>query len=1195
MTTFNKSFDDLDQQRELAFMQLRPICVSLLNYPPLTRMNSQQVLQTLDELIQTLYSLPAPSRFLNASLVEYIFFPLAHVFQSAELPRSDKFTEKFLSCLLFLLETSWSNYMRPELFKQIFIMLTSIMGTSSESSSNKSYLVSLISEETNLLAIKCILTLLGRDNQDSPSNNIVLRAELIEVLLEPSHRAAIGRCVYVLLEIIFKERLLELRISAIDAFERLVQCLEDANVLAAILPGVVSTLGKTIVHDQKENHRLLARSIEALGEIIYRVMNDEVNSHIMTRHKTLNELVEEFTETSDINAKKSPKINQSSKDISDENSNTIPSAAVEVLRSKSWLRATKSQINILLCQIFTIRNHPSWQVRLAFVNFSNLIICQCSESLDNCLPMLIETLVLYLTDEYAQVSSSSLQYLESLRENHHNFDEIFVPIMKESFDNWLNLLPQYIMGIDENAKFNVVALVTGFLSILGLHVQNVFNTSLQRVSHGLIKAMEYDLTDIQILEEKIVDIDNIDSSKRQQQLPAFPQPKFSYIREKRVVSAIRNMLRCFGYFGNLSFLVNHFFFYFQNLRKVQLCPQCVFIVNELLIGASSGTKVDSKISSQFASLIVKQVNISNSANSLEDIQRISKFLLREYTELDLTRDKEDENRNLNTNSTIIEPNFLIRADQQVDKKLEYKENFNILITNCLILEGIANIANILRRKFRVELIYALYPILEKYNRENSHIMVHEVARIALYHIAINCGYNSSKDLVLENVDYLINAISRKLNRIKFHPETTKVLIAMINVVGSNILPFLTDSIEEIFDAIDQYHMNEVLLSQLANVLYVLIKVIADDYNEKNGGESDEKQQSVNNNITAGSSTSKIKDFHSDEDIVGISREINEFVANYSKKENKIQSTKENSHFDEMTAAAKLDEIGSYFTEHRRKKESEGESEIYDSLPNDSDNIQNLESTADTNKENKPSMAQTICLNIINKLLHFLTASSPQLRKLILDLIRVSLPVLESNTQQLYPLIHQIWPSIINRMKDKEHYVILAAVELIENISLFCGDFISNRVMVDAWPLFQHILNQQLQMDKESAISYSTYSKSHRFKLSIIITLRMVIKRVLLSDFVLFQIMDTMFVFLSDKVHSELKGASQGLFIELIRKSPDAVWLVLNGMLQKERKVQECPAIFKRVVWPDYYHVSTKQVDEYVSSINLLLEKIDSIE
>ncbi|CAG8538018.1 11854_t:CDS:2 [Ambispora gerdemannii] len=1179
MTTF-KTFDDLDQQRELAFMQLRPTCVSLLKSTPLTRVNSQQVLQTLDELIQTLYSLPAPSRFLNVSLVEYIFLPLAHVFQSAELPRSDKFTEKFLTCLLFLLETSWTSYMKPELFKQIFIMLTSIMGTSSESSSNKSYLVSLISEETNLLAIKCILALLGRekDNQDS-SNNVILRAELIKELLEPSHRAAIGRCVYVLLDIIFKERLLELRISAVDALERLVQCLDDTNVLAAILPGVVSTLGKTIIRDQKENHRLLVRSIEALGEIICRVMNDEVSSYIMTRHRTLNELVEEFIETTGMNAKKSTKVNQTSKDIFDENSNnTISSAAVEVLRNKSWLRATKSQINILLCQIFTIRNHPSWQVRLAFVNFSNLIICQCSESLDNCLPILIETLVLYLTDEYEQVSNSSLQYLESLRKS-HSFNEIFVPIMKESFDNWLNLLPQYVMGIDENAKFNVIALVTGFLSILGLNVQTVFNTSLQRVSHGLIKALEYDLTDIQIIENKIDDTgnyDNIDPSKRQQKLPSFPHPMFRHIREERVILAMRNMLRHFGYFGNLSFLINHFFFYFQNSKDVQLCPQCIFIVNELLIGASSSIKIDSTISPQFSSSIVKQINISNSksANSLEEVQRIVKFLLREYTELDLTKEKEDKNLVGIILNTTIEPNFSISTDQQLDKKLQYKENIQILITNCLILEGIANVSNILQKKFRVELIYALYPILEKYNKENSHIMVHEIARIALYHIAINCGYNSSKNLVLENVDYLINVISRKLNQITFYPETTKVLIAMINVVGSTILPFLNDSIEEIFHALDQYHMDEFLLSQLANVLHVLVKVIANDYNEEND-EFDEKQKSINNiadnNITVESSTSTIKNFHYDDDIVGISREISEFVANYSKKENEVRSTIGN---DETAVTAKSDKIENYFM--------------------DSENIQSIESTTDTNKDNnnKLSMAQTICLNIINKLLHFLTASSPQLRRLILDLIRISLPKLESNMEQLYPLIHQIWPSIITRMKDKEHYVILAAVELIEKISISCGDFISNRVVIDAWPLFQHILNQQLLMDKESAISYSTYSKSHRFKLSIIITMRTVIKRVLLADMALFQIMDTMVIFLSDKVHPELKSASHELFVELIKKSPDAVWLLLNGLLQMERKVQQQnPVIFKQVIWPNY-HVSIEQVDEYISSINLLLEKID---
>ncbi|CAG8493540.1 738_t:CDS:1, partial [Cetraspora pellucida] len=1108
-----------------------------------------EIILTTKKLYKTLEAIPEAPRVLDFDLIQYIFFPLSKLYNNAALQQSDGFIEGFLNCIEFLLTSSWNNYMMPGQFRQLLILLVSIVGRSSHSGSKNAteddQIVeksktpfrpsSSLSEETKLAGVKCIFALLHLNVESTEKNendrfNMSTRCELLLTELRGIQlRIVIGRCVYVLLEIITTERLLQLRIIALETLERLIAHIEEPGIVATFLPGVLSTLSKTLVKDQKENHLLLTKIVEVLTCAIYFAMNDVVSEPFISKITTLSELKDMLVNKESANQFSVTKTRPIS------SSSEVQNGYVE--RTKSWHNATKSQIKILIGHIFTIRNHPSWQLRLAFVNLSYKLLFGCTKSLDNCGHILIETFVFYLNDDYDQVSIPCKQHMESLR-MHPDFRENLTPILKENFNSWFTSLPRYIIGLDENAKYNALSLIAGFVSLLGPEVQIVLNMSLQRVSDGLLGSLEFDTEGTQIVENRllvghydVLSVSSNDSNESDRTIPSFPRLHFKHIREQRVASSISIIIRLFGYFGNVTFLIEHFLTYVRDTGSKRFHAQCLFVINEILLGAAG---IDMGPNSR-----LKYLTATDPTNTLQDVKRISKFVLHEYIESDMPANEPDSKALVKLDKYKVNEGINISTSSIIES-----QNYFILI-NCLVLEGIANISRILASDFRMELMDALYPILEKIGETNARL--HETADIALSHISTYCCYSSKKVLVFENVDYLVNTISRKLNQIMINPKTPQVLTAMVRVVGISLLSYLDDSIEEIFDALDAYHMHLNLLDPLANALFAIVSTISDSFEIK------EKDTSPTN-------MDKTRDY-TELNTMGLSKDIADFVKTYSEGKTQKSVPKEQ---------ATLEEIGQYFLDRQKSKEKP---ELVDEVENnynadyisrDNENI--------TDEKPKPTQPQVVCIKIIGKLLNFLTAASPQLRVLVLDVIRVALPTLRSTPYELYPLIHRIWPSVLNRLKDKEQFVVLSAARLIQEIAISCGEFFTSRVVQDVWPSFQGLLFQQSMVDREfvGLIDYN-FSRSHRLKKAILETMKVVINRVSLSNQITSQIIDTLWPFLSEEVNEELQASARGLFRELARVNANTTWLVLRGLVE-EYAFMTPPNdanLLDDIVWPKY--------------------------
>jgi hypothetical protein len=268
----------------------------------------------------------------------------------------------------------------------------------------------------------------------------------------------------------------------------------------------------------------------------------------------------------------------------------------------------------------------------------------------------------------------------------------------------------------------------------------------------------------------------------------------------------------------------------------------------------------------------------------------------------------------------------------------------------------------------------------------------------------------------------------------------------------------------------------------------------------------------------------------------------------------------------------MEDIGKYFLEHQKEKEMEKinkETSDINLGPNDisEKDLQDLEDMArmdaekrQKEKDEQPASAtpqQKRILDILRKTHHFLTAPQPHLRSQILLLMTAAIPVLADNTSELFPIIHTLWPSIVRRLDDNEHYVVMNAVSLLQTIAELCSDFLTQRVVKDVWPKFRRFLDQTTKNQRSghhvyissSNNSYSVYSKEHRMICSILNTLDEFAIHVPIKHDTLIEIVNSSRWFLSEvDWHPQVQDAGVALFKTLYDRYPDTTWLYCLGQM-----------------------------------------------
>ncbi|KAI9283800.1 armadillo-type protein [Umbelopsis sp. AD052] len=1127
----NNLTTNVEEEQRRLIERLRPSLESLNRIQDRINLaNSKHVATLLDSVVQVLNTTPDPVKTVTTYHITSIIQTLVNLYRLREQgePLPTQVAELWLTIVQILLSrTAWRETMGQQELQQYIVYFTLNINPSPFNADNQIK----SSEELKQIAINCISTILPAQYQEGRKLDETYEVVFgdrehfwknIMALRDESFWLPLNHTLNVLRNIAVQEQKLQLRLDAIQSLSQLIlDNLMNIDLLASIMAGLTSGLAKIILQNgEKEHHQVVVSSLQFLGDFICAVMNDEENFMFIPQVTGLKELWE-------LNK------NQPGEDIKDgqpDGKQDIPSATKggnpsrKVERTKGWFAYTKTRLRDLISNVLKLRQHPDWRARIAFVNFANDICSKCTMSMEDSVPMLIETMVLYVDDEYPQVSQTTKQHLQALSVS-KEFADSLLPMVKEKLYQWMMALPRYILSGNDKEQRSAISMVIGFTTLLGPELQTSLDLNFPKIIDSWLSMMEYDHNDLRIVEDRgdavryqELQESNVDQpSSTKSQFPVYPQIHFKHINSDGATNQLALMFQHLGKYGDIRALTDIFMTKFFEGTNPKWQPQCAYTIIHLLIG-----------------------NVDSPSENQDGLSRVVKSVLNQFIELDLSQIEAMQNGTNNALTTL-------KSQRHTPMSNVYSTATIITICNCLHAIGMT-IRLMSKKEVTSELITLLYPLLSYYGSTNLH--VHTFAKITLETLCQRCEYDNVKSLIVDNIDYVINEISLRLPSLLSNLSLPHVLQALIKLGDMNAVKYLDDSIDEIFEALDRYHMNQIICKDLCAVLIEIVVAVEHDHLLHHPPQ----EKAIDVDVVANTSS--------------ISSEVTEFIRIQKKQQSLVADSGDDVEHTSM------EEIGNYFLEQQRMKEEDTENnDVQDEFnPVTENDLHDLEDMALADAEQRerekrdqvppPSYEQKRILDILRKTHHFLTSPQPQLRSQILLLMTAAIPILADNTKELYPIVHTIWPAIVRRLDDQEHYVVMNATSLLQTMTEFCSGFLTQRVVADVWPRFQRVLdqvakqqrsNKQVYASVSNNHAYSVYSKEHKLIYSILSTLKEIVDYVPLKHQILQEACASARWFLAETDwHPQIQDAAVSLYKALYQKYPDITWLSCLSLLGRQQ-------------------------------------------
>ncbi|EXJ75799.1 uncharacterized protein A1O5_00306 [Cladophialophora psammophila CBS 110553] len=759
----------------------------------------------------------------------------------------------------------------------------------------------------------------------------------------------VDQLAYQLLEAIADASSEDVQISATHALLELQRAIRNRALLASLLPRTVSTLVKVLrpSTQARRTRKVLVTYLELLTETLRNVLADEVVS-------------------SELGDKRRPK------------STKARSVDDEAILDKSWFDATASQIDLALVQVIKLRNHESPDVAEALLNLCLTVIDDCSQTLAQSIPLMVETLAVLCRSPNGSKANAALKFLITSRPE-------VTEILGTKFYDWSQALPRVMQGNDDRPKQQLLKQVaTSFIALTD--TSNTTNEEMSKFASILVDtvaaAVESGSKTSKLVNEapRIPPNELVQQYRRSEQgfMPVILSHQSQQSSTEELKSLIMS-LKTHAFSRNIArSLVDHLHDPDIN-RKLS----AAWLALEFLRSDSS------------ESFDVMELVEDNASPSDVSISR--PFLISD-----------------------LYSNILPFLTEYPDIEDEGSTDWRLV---ALSLETLTLQASQLSRSYRPELVETLFPLLTLLGSSNALLQQH--AMTALDILATVCEYDSASHMLVENVDYLINAVALRLNAFDVSPQSLQVIGMMIRLCGAGLLPYLDDLIGSIFGALDTFHGYPNLVEQLFEIL----KMVETESTRKPAILAIESGRRSDSHRSMPSHISGLEDILSDLK---------------SRKQRQRQSDEEH---DDTTATDAPRQPWTTAEDGPPSREQNGPSDKNEGVEDD----QSLEQTTNE-KEAKISKSHQLLLNIAQSTVPHLSSPSPKVRFTLLGLLQEICPLLGEHENTFLPLVNTIWPAVVSRLLAKEDpttpnaaYIIRAAAVTIAAICDAAGNFMSSRI------------------------------------------------------------------------------------------------------------------------------------------------------
>ncbi|NWV69920.1 TTI1 protein, partial [Malurus elegans] len=1028
---------------QAAFGALRPVCVQL------TRA------QTVENVRLLQAHLAGVSGAALQELQEYVLFPLRFALRVPG-PKQERLVQSLVQCISSVLAATCVK--KQELLQELFSELCTCLAP--PPSSGKA---APLSEELKLAVIQALHTLMH-----SAYGDIILS------LYQPSTLPLLGFAVSLLLTLAEQEKAKQIKISALECLQVLVlQCdcqehrhLDEdeaqrcGDLFASFLPGISITLSRVITGDIKQGHKPTVSAIRLFYLIVGLVMADAQLARIP---KSKENLLVEQSRVSEL----------------------------MIHRGPDWSKSTAEKLSLLLHKVVESSSvHPHWKVRLELVELVHHLLRNCSQSLVDSFSHLLKGLVGLVNDENSEVQSRCNEVLQEIAEQRIVAqNRALADVLSENLHSLATALPRLMNSQDDTGKVSTLSLLLGYLKLLGPKINIVLNSvsHLHRLSKALVQVLELDVTDVKIVEARR----SGPPGPLQQgvQTGRCQKKYFRFFTEEKVFQLLQQVCRVLGYYGNLYLLVDHFMGLYNESCLYR--KQAAMILNELVTGAA-GVGVDV--------LQEREVPLN-----VDDLKGSITSILDEYMDqanwyLVTSNDTEESSSELSVQHSGLAVLAGAVSSSLLLPSLEPPVTTRTMNSNiwqiCIQLEGVGCFAAVLGKEFRLLLLSALYPVLEKAGDRT--LLISETALGTLADICEACGYDSVQRLINENSDYLVNGISLNLRQLAHQPRASQVLDTMLRHSDASLLPLVEDVIQDVLSALDQSYNSEAFtfLRVLHSVMTALVQWF--------GMPSAEEHTQTGKGQNAAWSQGQ-------QEVTMTRQEVERFFLDYV-------SQKQISEGD-------LPDL----------EEEEEADEIPHTMPEPSCDMEG--------EAPMPSHAQ-LARDVMERCIHLLSDGNLRVRLKVLDVLELCVTMLHPHGNHLLPMAHRVWPALVTRLISDDPLAVLRAFKVLCTLAQTCGDFLRRRFSKDVLPKLTSSLLSQAPASARAGPVYS-HTLAFKLQLAVLQGLGSLCERLDMGESDLNKVADACLIYLSAKQPVKLQEAAQSVFLHLMHVDPDSTWLLLN--------------------------------------------------
>ncbi|KAI6092621.1 ARM repeat-containing protein [Hypoxylon rubiginosum] len=627
----------------------------------------------------------------------------------------------------------------------------------------------------------------------------------------------------------------------------------------------------------------------------------------------------------------------------------------------AWLKATTAKIKLALANVLKLRNTNSEEVRSALERLCITLLDECHQSLEECTSILVESAMILADEEDEKsVLETNLTDLASI------YPELGDTI-KTTVYNWVTSLPRLVQSSDDKVKQQAIRnLIKGQHFITKLQVNSFI------LEDSLVVSLRDSATAL-VLASKSSSMTEVPSTIIELNMDLVQRDGSSIFPPILIAQETERLTRT-------AFL--------DLLSKVGTISQQDKLTSNLLnyVRESTGP-------SQVASYWLAFEMVKSSLSQHSDID--------DFLDLSLAAGPSDESE------SIFQELYSFSVDV-LDSQAEVEEVDWRL--QAIGLEVTTFAASRTKEGFRPELIDVLFPITTFLGSGISRLRDHAI--ISLNSIAASCGYSNVTDLIIDNVDYMVNSVSLRLNTFDISPASTQVLRMMIRITGPRLIPYLDDVIASIFAALDNYHGYPVFVESLFSVLTEVVQ-----------------QGSQSDHLLLDAAKSSARDHKKSPQPVVTTEEICDILSDrIERREKRRQDEREEiePHPKQPWKAAK-----SFDAEMEPPEEEE-------------------EPNNEVEKPAPKTPTFKILARITDLTQHYLTSPTPSLRKSLLDLLATVCPALSPDEEAFLPLVNSVWPVLVERLYDSEPFVVISACKALGALCQSAGDFLNTRIKTEWW-------------------------------------------------------------------------------------------------------------------------------------------------